>query len=318
MIFSRTKFICVLFLFSILLTGCGENKDAMEKVQEKEKIQDVDYCDEVSIKENEKIVYNIYKEKLGIYNKQDYSWHVLYEEEEEFAYKINGRSDIYTVGNTSYNHFSIMKNAESGLYKILDIDEKDSIMPFGEYKDEYYFIYNIDDLGGKIQRKIVKYNNKKLTDVLDLDSQLVASAVVVKDNIYYASYQKDKDYYELYQYNLKNADVQLILKDLPTDSLYNLNGNLVWNDGQGNILDRKGKVWCKVEEESDVDYNSEYKLFFCVYPNKKNALVCDVIHAENGKILVKAENFIGYEIDGITLSLFCDDGIQNINLKKGK
>lgn len=317
MIFSRKKIICVLFLFSILLTGCGENKDAVEKVQEKEVIQDVDYCDDVSIKENEKIIYNIYKEKLGIYNKQDYSWHVLYGEEEEFAYKINGRNDIYTVGNSSHNHFSIMKNEKSGLHKVLDIDEKDSIMPFGEYRDEYYFIYNIDDLGSRIQRKIVKYN-KKLVDVLDLDSELVASAVVVKDNIYYASYQKDKDYYELYQYNLKNADVQLILKDLPTDSLYNLNGNLVWNDGQGNILDKKGKVWCKVKEESDVDYNSEHKLFFCVYPNKSNTLVCDVTHAENGKVLAKAENFIGYEIDGTTLSLFCDDGIQTVNLKKEK
>lgn len=315
MILSRTKIIYVIFLFFVLLVGCSENKDTMEKVQET--VQSVDYCDDVSIKENEKIVYNIYKEKLGIYNKQDYSWHVLYGEEEEFAYKINGRNDIYTVGNTSYNHFSIMKNKKSGLHKVLNIDEKDSIMPFGEYKDEYYFIYNIDDLGGKIQRKIVKYN-KKLVDVLDLDSQLVASAVVVKDNIYYASYQKDKDYYELYQYNLKDADVRLILKELPTDSLYNLNGNLVWNDGQGNILDKEGKVWCKVKEESDVDYNSEYKLFFCVYPNKSNTLVCDVIHAENGKVLTKAENFIGYEIDGTTLSLFCDDGIQTVNLKKEK
>lgn len=320
MVLSRIRFICILCLFSVLLVGCNDKKDNMEdekKKQEEKEVQNISYCDDIDIKEDETIVYNIFKEKLGKYNKKDYSWCALYEDEEVFAYKINGRNDIYTVGNTLYNYFSVMKNDEKGLYKIMDIDEKDSIMPFGEYKNEYYFIYNIDDLGMKVNRKLVKYNKKsnKLIDVIDLNSQLVASATIVNDDIYYAAYQNDEDFYELYQYNFEDASTQLVLKDIPTDHLYNLDGNLVWNDGEGNILDLNGKVWCKVKQDADVDYNSEYKLFFQVYPNKSNSLVCDILNAKNGKVLTQAENFIGYEIDDTTLLLFCENGIQTIDLK---
>ena len=67
MVLSRIRFICILCLFSVLLVGCNDKKDNMEdekKKQEEKEVQNISYCDDIDIKEDETIVYNIFKEKL--------------------------------------------------------------------------------------------------------------------------------------------------------------------------------------------------------------------------------------------------------------
>lgn len=317
----KKAIICILSVLIILMTGCAVEKESDESEKNPSRdtngVQAIDYCEDIKVSDGEKIVYNIYAQKLGIFNEKENNWKALHDNDNEFAYKSNEANDIFTIGNSSYNFFSIMEKDSQGLKKIIDINEQDSAMPFGEYTGEYFFLYNVDDLSEKIERKIVKLNkdDNRLVDVFNLDNQLVTSAVIIKDNIYYVSYKAEKDLYELYQYNLKNGSSKLILKDLPTDYIYDLDGALIWNDGKGNIRNFKGKLYSLGKQKSVIDYNSEYKLFFQIYRDESNELKCDIWNAETGKMVKTVEQFIGYDVENETLLLYGNSGVQKVSLE---
>ena len=104
-------------------------------------------------------------------------------------------------------------------------------------------------------------------------------------------------------------------EDLPTDYLYNLDESLIWNDGKGNIYSFRGQLYSLGKQESEVDYNSEYGLFFQTYADKSKVLVCDVWDAKSGEKKKTVEQFIGYDIEDDELKLYCNYGVEKIGLK---
>ena len=123
---------------TIGLTGCsGINQKSMSNTTN---------YDEISAKTEK---YEYFKDNIGLYNIDDMTWDPIYDASGNnlFAYNAKGQEQdntFYTIGSTSYNDFSVVAyNKECSMAEsIYDMDESDSLIPIGYYKDKKYFIHN--------------------------------------------------------------------------------------------------------------------------------------------------------------------------------
>lgn len=311
------KKVVFILIISMMLVGCLRKEETVEVSSEEELTSfNNEYIDDLTVKENEKIVYHTYMQKLGIYNLDTFEWKNIHSNFSDFAYKPMGESDFFSVGNSLYNYFSVVYCDGNKLNNIVNVDASDSIMPIGIYNNEKYFFYNIDDLQGKVDRKIVKYNEgkKAFEDILYLGERLVAKGVIIEDKIYYGEYLSEEDRYVLYEYNITDKSERMVRDNLKTDYMYNLDGKLIWNDGDGNIVSDNEILVTIDTKEAEFDYNEDLDILFVIFPNDENDLACEIWNCKTGSKIHSVDKYIGYSVENNILKLYCNDKIDELSI----
>ena len=319
----RKKIVIALLCISCVTQGCknyDKNYDTDENIQREdhteEKDEEIAYCKNVSTGEGERIIYSMSRNSLLIYNTKNYNYKKIYTGDNRFAYNTNGNCNVLSVGYSFYNYFSLIKNDFVSSNKLCDIDVNDSIFPFGE-KDELYFcIYNVNDLENiNKNEKIVSYDNKnnEFKDIVDLEDKQVVSACLIDEDVYYCSYDKNDDNYELYKYNMKDESNNKI-KDMETYYIYNYKNQLVYVDEKCDVMDLNGKIYFTFKQkEADIDYNEKFNLFFQEYASEEGNVCCDIWSVSEGKKIISKENYLGYYIENNKIYICSTEGVFALN-----
>lgn len=321
---TRILLYMIIVIIGCLLLGCSnsqeENSKSKGNIQQKQVVNNnvtYDYFKDITLKDNEVLVYNSYKMQLGIYNTEANKWNPIYNEDNVFAYRISGDNTLFSIGNSLYNKFSLIKNNNIEIKSFCDIKASDSIIPIGKYKNEYYYIYNVDDLNDNINRKIVKYDEKKnkFTDILKSTNSLLSNAVFVKDQLYYTVYISDKDVFNLYRIDMKTKQSCLEKEDMATDFIYEYNDELVYDNGNNQIVSLTSE-FCYTLTRSDRVNNIENNLFFQIYASEDNDIECLVTDFRTLSEVAKVSKFIGYRVENDILYLYCNGKVEQININK--
>ena len=120
---NKKIFAIVLIMITILVSsGCNEKKQE-HKAHTEEKTK-MEYCSTVKVKEQEEVMYDVYNERLGSYDIASNKYQYFYETDGVFAYKTAGSFEMYAVGSSNYNYFSILKRNKKGIEKVMDIVRK--------------------------------------------------------------------------------------------------------------------------------------------------------------------------------------------------
>lgn len=293
-------------------SGCNEkrqteNEDTTEKTK-------MEYCDTVEVKETEEIMYDMYNERLGCYDVSTNKYQFFYQKDGVFAYKTAGGFDMYTVGSSSYNYFSILKRTENGIEKVMDLNVKDSLTPCAEYKGEYYFLLEKDSLQtNHLDRSIVKYNEKEnvLEEVFSIKNEFLMPCIFVSDKMYYTIYQKQKDYFELYEFDMDTKKSKKLRDNLQSEDIYSYEDTiLVLNEDK--IEDLEGNVYFKFRDNGfSIDYIKERKEFIQVYPTQNNDLQCDVWNLQKKKMVMTISGYLGHGVVNEKLRIYTQDGYQD-------
>lgn len=321
MIIKKIKCLLLVACLTLLtLTSCASDSNFdMEStslyVADTESNETYQYFDDLTLSSQEKLIYSIYEQALGVYDMEDNTWKKLYEED-VFAYQIAGEKEVYTIGSSGENYFSIIKDEGNRVIKLLDIDNEDSLMPFGSSGSDYYFIYNMDDLGSDETRKIVKYNleSGEITDVTSVGSELLITAVLQENVIYYTAYHPDEDTYYLYCYDIEGESTETIRTDLETDHIYDYHGEIVYINSEGNLMNLDDESLYSFMAGVDYDYIPDYGVMIQVYINNKADISCEVIDIASSEIIASADKYVGYEIEKGNLVLYCEGGISQVPL----
>lgn len=292
------------------------NPKVKEFVQQK---ATYNYFQNVDLKSDEIVIYNLYTMQLGIYNIDKKTWNPIYNEKNVFAYNASGDNKVFSIGNSQYNKFSVIENDSINIKSIYNVDAKDSIILFGKYREEYYFVYNIDDLSNNINRKIVKYDNRKkeLVDIFETKNELLSNAVFVQDDIYYTVYKSETDTFILYKYNMATNNITFVKDNMKTDRIYEYNGELLYDDGNKQIVSLTSKLkYPLTTSDRSNEIDSKNGLLFQVYVNDKNDLECSVTNLQKNEKIAQVSNFIGYKVEDNILYLFCNNKIEKVDLSK--
>lgn len=251
-----------------MLVGCQSPKNNSYKNTE----EPYHYFQDYSLKFNEKLVYNICNENLGIYNMDSNKWEPIYNQDNLFAYDGNEEitdKSFFSIGSSTYNNFSIAQQEGTVVSSIMDVNKNDSCIPIGIYNNQDYFIYNANDLSGNETRKIVYLNQGKFVDVYDLKSKFITSAVFVDDELFYTYYVEDKDIYCLCSYNVKTKQNKAV-KNIDTDEIYRLNDSLVYVDKENNLKNLREETILPLEKNAELRILSDYDLALKIYINNSN------------------------------------------------
>lgn len=309
MLKKRKVYMIAFILMTIMVgSGCDEKKQAENNdVITKPKME---YCDTLEVEEQKEVMYDVYNGRLGCYDINSNNYQYFYDKEGMFVYKTIGGFSTYTVGDARYNYFSILKRKENGIEKVMDIDVKDSLTPCDEYKGEYYFLLEKDSLKTNcLDRSIVKYNEKKnaLEEVVSVKNEFLMPCIFVSDIMYYTIYRKEKDYFELYEFDMKKKKSKKIRDNLQSDNIYCYEDTvLVLNEDK--IEDLKGNVYIQFRNNGiSIDYIKKQKEFIQVYPNNNNDLQCDVWNLEKKKMVITKSEYLGHGVVNGKLRVYTKD-----------
>ena len=310
---NKKIFAIVLIMITILVSsGCNEKKQE-HKVHTEEKTK-MEYCSTVKVKEQEEVMYDVYNERLGSYDIASNKYQYFYETDGVFAYKTAGSFEMYAVGSSNYNYFSILKRNKKGIEKVMDIDLKDSVTPCDKYKGEYYFLLEKDSLQtNRLDRSIVKYNEKEntLEEVFGVKNKYLMPGIFVSDKMYYTIYQKEKDCYELYALDMHTNKSKKVRDNLQSDGIYNYEDTILVRN-KDKIEDLKGNVYFKFRNTTtSIDYIKERNEFIQVYPNENEDLQYDVWNLKKKKMVLTNTYYLGHSVVNGKLRIYTEDGYQD-------
>ena len=310
---NRKIFAIVLILMTIMVSsGCNEKKQADNNDTTEEK--KVEYCDTLEVKEQGEVMYDVYNERLGCYDISSNEYEFFYETEGVFVYKIVGGFETYTVGSSRYNYFSILNRTENGIEKVMDIDVKDSLTPCDKYKGEYYFLLEKDSLQtSHLDRSIVKYNEKEnvLEEVFGIKNEFLMPCIFASDKMYYTIYQKEKDYFELYEFDMDTKKSKKVRDNLQSNYIYSYEDTiLILNEDK--IEGLEGNLYFQFRNTGiSIDYIKERKEFIQVYSNENGDLQCDVWNLEKKEMVMTKSGYLGHSVVNEKLRIYTQDGYQD-------
>lgn len=310
---------------TIGLTGCsGINQKNMSDTTNYDEIsattEKYEYFKDCVVRSNEVLLYNIFKDNIGLYNIDNKTWEPIYDSSGNnlFTYNVKGQEQddtFYTIGSTSYNDFSVVAyNKECSMAESLyNMDESDSLIPIGYYNDQKYFIHNKNDLGDNETRAIAVLDNDKLTDVVDVKNSLLSNAVIINDSLYYTIYSEKNENFDLICYSFETQKSDTI-KQIPTDQIFRYNDELLYIGDDNNLLNLKDKKFYEIKENSDIEIVSDYGIMLETYVDSSSSISCDIIDLNNNKLLKTVSDFDGYILNGSTLELYCEGNIEKLEL----
>ena len=321
LIYKITTF-CLISTISFGISGCKSDKSVdTEFVYKDSESTEYSYFEEQVVKNNEILLYHVYKENLGLYNTDTKTWEPIYDSKKNnlFAYSVKGQeydNTFYTIGSSSFNDFSVVKyNRENHIAEsIYNVAETDSLIPIGYYKDKMYFIHNLNDLENSESRALAYLDSGNIADFLNLNTSLVSNAVIVKDELYYVIYDESNDIYELYDYSLVNNSSTYISK-IYTDLIYRYGDMVTYIDENNKLVDIYGNVYYSIKENSNVEILSDYGLLIQVYVSEANDIACDIINLKNQMVISTKEKFDGYTIEDSKLNLYCEGQIESMEIE---
>jgi hypothetical protein len=305
-----------------MFSGC-QKKDNANKSDMEESIifenneEDYNYFESDNLRFNEKLIYNIYKENLGIYNTDSCEWNAIYNQNNLFAYSVNDEltnDSFYSIGSSAYNKFSVVQQDGTIVNSIMDVEQNDSCIPIGTYNDRKYFIYNENDLSENETRKIVYLDSDQFIDVYDLKDKLVTNAVFVSDELFYVYYVENEDMYYLYSYNIETGNNSFI-KTIYTDKIYRLGDEIVYIDKNNHLKNVDDKTLMTLDDNVELRILPDNDMALEIYINKDSDVECKIIKISNGKVIDTAKKFYGYVIENEQLDMYCEGQVVNINLK---
>lgn len=306
---------CILMiLFIILTTGCS-NRDNNISNNKEISTKEYNYFVETCINANQKVVFNMFNQNIGIYDLNEKKWEPVYGQDNIYSYGLDGDNSIFSIGSSLYNKFSIVLYDKTvpELISIKDIPEEDSIIPIGYYNENYYFIYNKDDLGDLETRKIVFLQDDELVEVLDLQEQMITNGVIINDSLYYTVYDDIEDIYVLNCYDLISKKEDTI-KNIDTEYIFNCNNEIVYVNQDYNLVTLEGDIITTVREDAEYELNSKYNILIQVYVNSSGNLIGNIIDLNKNKSLIDAEYFYGYAVEDNIIYLYCEGDIKKVSL----
>lgn len=299
-----------------MFSGCQKSEADMSGVSEVQEA-DYDYFESCTLSADEKLIYNIYKENLGIYNTDSGEWNEIYSQNNLFAYSENDgltNASFYSIGSSAYNKFSVVQQEGTAVDSIIDLDQKDSCIPIGTYDGRKYFIYNVNDLSENETRKIVYLDGDEFVDVLDLEDKLATNAVFVSDDLFYVYYVEDENIYYLNSYDMQTGKDSFI-KTIYTDKIYRLNDEIVYVDENNTLKNIDGTELMTLADNSELKILPDYDTALQIYINKDGDAECEIIKISDGSVIDTVNNFYGYTIEDGQLCLYCEGKTAAINLK---
>lgn len=311
----KIKFL-VLFLFAMLLVGCSKENNAINtenKNQQEVKSQIKEYkpFEEYTLTNdnNKEIVYHLYKQKLGIYDKNTFTWTPIRDIENEFFYNFDHDQTYFTVGHSINNKFSVLEAEGNIVSSIRDEKESECIFPLASSDEHYYYLQYADEEKVNSKRKIVEFYNGKFTTLLETEDS-ICYGVVVGYNLYYTIYNEEKDLYDIYCVDLRKevkqgknyksgiTDGKLFEYE---DKLFYIDNNLICSDQSDMTFEKKDYN----------DINPDCALLVQMYSNKDGDLQWDFIDMENKEVLYSYINIINYKVTDTEIEIYCNGEIHH-------
>lgn len=293
------SFLCM-FLVVIISTACNNQKEALP------------FQDKV-IQGNERYVYNVSKQQMGIYNEEKSHWIPLYEEENVFQYVFNQDSEYVVSGHSTNNQFVLLKLNEDRkeLNQIFDLNNnQDCFFPLASDGKQFYYVLYEDERNTEIiKRSIVTFDEKNQMKIIRTTHDLITSGVIIDQFLYYTVYDRDQKYYAVYSIDLNDGEKEpkLIKTNLETRELYKMGHELLFSSRDKIFNDKRS-----FEKKEDNFFVDHYLIQMGAEPG--NGLVGTVTNTESKKVIHTFKNPINFELNGEVLKFYCEGQIYKIHI----
>lgn len=191
------------------------------------------------------IIYSRLENKLLKYDTNEGEYVLFNNQENLFQYEFpNEESEIITSGNSITNNFSILKKSDTKIQELKTISNDEALFPLDIYENDYYFIhYYYDNSGNELTRKVSIWDEDSNTLIdLDIVVDKIVSGVILRDTLYFISYDDKQDYYNLFKININNySDKTLLKSNLNNDNLFKFNDDIMFINNHNKIENLENK-----------------------------------------------------------------------------
>jgi len=301
------------FILSLSISGCDKNTSDIIDSSNTVIASQYTLCDSKTT-ENEKIVYNIFAERVGKYNLNDFSFVAFNTSDNMYQYIFDENHKIFTNGHSINNNFEIDRISETRdeIKNIYTLEDKDNSCIFPLTIDEnmeYYLFYENEKKEDEI-RSIVKVQNGELSYIVSFSyPQTLIDAIIEHGIIYYTIHNEVNKHYELYKYDLVNNNVELINDNWGGGNIYKYGDSIMYSDGEI-ITDGKNSY-----DLGDYNYfDSYYDVLIQVMVIEEQRLVSKVTDLISNDILGTFLEPVDYEITDGVIEVYTLKGIYKLEI----
>lgn len=304
-----------MLLLSVILPACSHNSTFSSQYTEKNHgnhVESIQY-DAQNLTENEIFLYNIPQNRLGIYNKDTYTWRPLYDVDNLFQYVFGNDSEYVVSGHSIHNGFVLLQVSEDRkrMRKIFDLNnDDDCFFPLARNGQQFYYLLLQDEKNDeKKTRSIFTFDGHDKMQIILSTNDLITSGTILDHDLYYTAGDKKKDTYAAYAMDLRKEGEQpkLVKENLETRELYVIDDELyfssrtqIFNDHQS--FDKKFRNFVVND------------FLIQMYSDSNYDMVCTVMDIKSKKILHTFKYPINFEVKDDTLFIYCEGQIYTMQI----
>ena len=227
--------------------------------------------------------------------------------ENNFIYEFPTSSNYYTSGNSDHNDFNIFKIDNNNVKIIKKMDKNIGIFPLAIADDSMFFIMENYANEGKEGRTIALFDdNGELIQEFPETFGLINGGVVIRDILYYSSYNEKDDVYDIYSLNYQVDDKpSLIKKNVKSGELFSYHNELIYSDDD-NIYIKEEKYVKGVQNYIEGNLLIRYII------DEKSDLNIEIININDDSTICSGKNVLDYKIQAEKITLYCLDGVKEI------
>lgn len=316
---KKIKFLICFGTLCIALTGCSISNlnTKTDKSSDATKITKDQMWHPIAHNENGNkgiILFDYMNERFVSYDLQEKK--IVSENElNNFVQYCNyTNSDLYTSGHSTEGNFKIVKNVGTAIEELYAVKDDEQIFPCGcnINKGEYFF----SKVSSTDQRKIVKYEDQQLKEYQYTNGNIL-DGVVVKNKLYYTSYDEKNDYYILnsIEINNLNAKPQQYNYKLQDSLLYEYNGELYVSSIDKIYNIKNEKDWFTKKNVNFFDHINKKLIQFNINTGGTGTVELSIVDLKSKKIEKKYADPISFSSEKGKITIYCEGELFEFLIK---
>lgn len=306
--------IAIFVICIISFTACSISKRNVQ-IKDVEKKSFQNYPKQC--KDNEKIIYNIYQQKLVKYdlNKKKIT---EFEENDYFQYAFPKISNLFTSGNSITNNFEIIEIEDGKRVKsLINVGKNEAIFPLASDKQNNYYVHYFYDKNNNEysnKRCICEYVNGKIQDYNNSKVPGKICNGAIYENELYITVADNSQKISIYSIQLDSIEGQpkLIKSNVSGSGILGTKLGVLYENNHFLFLENDKDTG--IEENTDIyaDQNSQYVFDI---RTENSSVTLNIHNVETGEKILSMGNIIGYEINNDKIIMYGDGFMKEEELE---